>query len=377
MTIRIDHRFNGGNAAVVQITPPPDAEVVFTPAPQGGPEALWFDFCLKDTEPPDNPPESLTISLRFFGNLLGAGDPSVFRPVFRQESKNWNRLRAPSMRALPDGQSLLSWSIPYPLTRTEIAFCFPYGQEELQGLLQRSKGYWREEAIGLTQTGRFLTRLDNHIGSATGTRPRGLYLVARQHSGETPGSWVMDGMLEGFSRRRPGNQWCVWAIPFADLDGVIGGNYGKDAFPYDLNRAWGEPAMRHETLVMQRDMQLWAQRCRPELVLDLHAPGACETDGLYLFHEPPAESENDRDAQAWIHLWQQELKEFAAPDFARIAVHASRWNTPRITDFARTSFRCTAFSMEIPYALCGDIPMTPKQYREAGRRLARAILARW
>ena len=69
---------------------------------------------------------------------------------------------------------------------------------------------------------------------------------------------------------------------------------------YDLNRAWGTPPMRHETLVMKRDCLLWAGRCRPALCLDFHAPGASEGGGCYFFVPgPDAFPEQHQDAQEW------------------------------------------------------------------------------
>ena len=380
MALRILNRFPGANVRLLSLRQAPDPEVVFTADPHGGTEALWFDFRIEDPDPPATVPEQLTLTLRFFGNLLGGNDPARLRPVMREPGKSWNRLRAPSVTVLDDGQPLLRWTIPYPTTRTEIAFSHPYGRDELEVLLQRAKGYWREESIGLTQGGRVLTRLDNQVGAANGgNAPRGLYLVARQHSGETPGSWVLDGLLEAISRARNAG-WCVWAVPFANLDGVVAGDYGKDPFPYDLNRAWGHPPMRHEIRVLQSDMRRWAARCRPELVLDLHAPGACEQEGVYAFANPanPANPEADRALQAWGNVLGKALApEFAAHPFVRKAEHASRWETPRVSDYVQSAFGCAALSIETPYAVCRDSLMTPKQYREVGRRMAQAILGRW
>ncbi len=381
MALRIDDKFPGANVRVLERNEGADPAVVFTADPHGGPEALWFDFRVADDAPPDPMPETLRLALRFFGNLLGGyGNPEFCRPVYRADGKNWLRLPPPSVRQLPDGQSVLEWALPYPVAPVEIALTHPYLPDDLRVLLQRSKGYWHEEAIGLTQRGNVLTRLDNNasLASLRGGQPRGLYLLARQHAGEAPGSWVLDGMLDGISRRKSGAPWRVWAVPFADLDGVLAGDYGKDAFPYDLNRAWGKPPMRHETLAIQRDMRRWAALCRPELVLDLHAPGLCEHDGFYVFQRTTEDAAAQRADQAWINILRQELgPEFAAETFARTANYPSRWTTARLTDFVRDEFNCPALSMEIPYGLCGTAPMTPKQYREAGRRLARAILSRW
>ena len=94
-----------------------------------------------------------------------------------------------------------------------------------------------------------------------------------------PGSWVLDGLLRHAAQALDPSQLLIWVTPFAHLDGIVQGDYGKDPFPWDLNRAWTTPPMRHEVRVMQSDMTRWSQRCQPALVLDLHAPSPGEADG--------------------------------------------------------------------------------------------------
>jgi hypothetical protein len=378
MAVRVLNRFPGANARVLDVrTDGPEPEVVFAADPHGGPEAMWFCFRLEDPQPPSPCPLTVRLTLRFFDNLLGAGDPIKVRPAYRQEGKSWNRLKAPVVTRQPDGQTLLSWSVEYPVARTEVALCYPYARPELEPLLQHSKGYWREDAIGLTSDGRLLTRLHNEAPASGAALPRGLYVVARQHAGETPGSWVLDGLLESVSRSRS-TGWLVWAVPFADLDGVVRGDYGKDGPPYDLNRAWGPAPMRHETLVIQRDLRRWRERCRPELVLDLHAPGVCEDAGVYAYAGTAGPPERLKAVESWVNIFGQALKpDYAADEFARQANYASRWNTPKLTDFAHEQLGVAAISLETPYTICRGTIMTAKQYREVGHRIARALLGRW
>lgn len=381
MALKIYDRFPGANVRVLGIqTSGPSPEIIFSPDPKGGTEALWFDFRLHDPDATDeSTPETLTVTMCFFETLLGGSDPSTIRPALQEDGKNWVRLKPPSVHTDPDGQSQLSWNIPYPLKVAEFAFCLPYGSDELAIARKHCRGYWQESGIGLTQDGRVLSRLSNGIlkGCDACANPRGLYILARQHAGETPGSWVMDGMLDAFSRAKPVN-WCIWLVPFANLDDVVRGAYGKDPFPYDLNRAWGNPPMRHETLVLQRDMRRWAQRCNPELVLDLHAPGASEHAGVYAFTKQSDDVEWEKSNHAWANIFKQALfPDYGIEDFARTASYPSRWGTPRLADFVEASLHCCALSLEIPYALIGTTVLLQKHYREIGQRLARAILTRW
>jgi hypothetical protein len=377
MPLKAHNRMDGGNAAVLEVrTGGETPEIAFAAHPHGGPECLWFYFRIVETAPATTPPEKLRLVLRFADTMLGCGVASSLRPVYRPEGKGWFRASAGIEHLRPDGRRDVSWVIPYPAPSIEVAFCYPYGEEELGLLLRKSHDYWQSDAIGLTQEGRTMVRLSNDYGAAEG-RMAGVYLIARQHSGETPGSWVLDGFLERIARDKK-KPCLIWAVPFANADGVVCGDYGKDSFPYDLNRAWGRPPMRHETLVLQQDMRAWARRCKPRLALDLHAPGGSECEGVYAYlPDPAAHPDAHKEALTWAHVMAETLgKEFAAPEFGRVAHYASRWETPHFTHFARSETSACAMAIETPYALCGQTVMTQNQYREVGRLLAKAVLAR-
>lgn len=163
----------------------------------------------------------------------------------------------------------------------------------------------------------------------------------------------------------------------ADPDGVHSGDYGKDQFPYDLNRAWGAPPMRHETRVIRDDVKRWAQRCRPLLALDFHAPGACECGGIYSFL-PVAEKSTAH--YPFLHrctdaMYAALTPTLASSDFGRTAKYRSRWETPNFTRFMATEHNTPALSLEVPYSLCGEKVLLRKDYQLAGERIADAIMS--
>lgn len=376
MSLKVLDRFPGANARVLSVcNEAEEPEVRFAADPQGGPEALWFCLRVTETEPGGRHPEKLKLTLCFFQNLLGCRSPADCRPVYQPAGKGWFRSAPGSAHRMPDGRIDVSWTIPYPETTVEFALCYPYGKRELSSLLRKSKGTWRLDTVGLSQRGRPIERISNDYGTQGGSTA-GLYFLARQHSGETPGSWVLDGVLDRLSREKK-LACVVWAVPFCNVDGVVRGEYGKDNFPYDLNRAWGVPPMRHETLVLQRDMQAWTERCKPRLVIDFHAPGGTETAGVYCFlPKPESAPEVHADATAWAHSIQDMVNEYAAQDFVRTMGYGSRWETPTAMTFAQNTLSVPAFSVETPYASCGTTLMNQKQYRDVGRLIAKAILNR-
>jgi hypothetical protein len=220
-----------------------------------------------------------------------------------------------------------------------------------------------------------LTRLDNRIGyhSQGGTTPRGLYLLARQHPGETPGSWVLDGMLDSISRNRPAN-WCVRSVPFADLEGVIAGNQTGG---FRAGCGWMEPPLHYEGLVLQADISRWATCCQPELVVDLQASGINDNDGIHIA-VTPASPDIEKNRLAWCNLIKQKLEpELMSDPFIRMIENTQPTDMAGLADYVHKTCGCCALTIKVPYTACGDVLMTPKRYREVGRLLSQAILARW
>ncbi|HDS74822.1 MAG TPA: hypothetical protein ENN56_04695, partial [Firmicutes bacterium] len=248
MSIRVTTDIPFGNAANVLVSDADSVpEISFTSHPHGGTESLWFCFrAIAD----GSPAPRLRIVLTNPDTLLGVGHGDHVHPVVRRNAdspdSDWERLPGGTVQELPDGRWNVIWDVERPGTSCDFAVCYPYGPDELATLLTDTNRAFSIDTIGVSQHGRPIPRLSNDAGSPGGKRA-GIFLMARQHSGETTGSWVLDGMLREFARhgdRAP----LVWAIPFSNLDGVIEGDYGKDPFPWDLNRAWSSPAMRHEIL---------------------------------------------------------------------------------------------------------------------------------
>jgi hypothetical protein len=354
-------------------------EVCFTPDPHGGPECLWFCFRLLQANPVAGAQPcaqgKVRLVLEHSYNMLGGHEPQHIRPVIRYPDGDWQRLAAGAVEELPDGRVQVAWLVDgrVPL---DVAICYPYGRPELEALIADTDGYWRADTIGVSQGGRPLLRLSNGYGQAGGERP-GLYLLARQHSGETPGSWVLDGFLRYVATLGP-EAPLVWVVPLSNVDGVEGGDYGKDNYPYDLNRAWGQPPMRHEVLVYQRDMQRWAARCRPALAIDFHAPGACETSGIYCYLADPARyPQFHEQALSWTTYLKGALTgKYAAETFERVADYPSRWETPRFSTYCWERLDVCGLGIETPYASVGDLVLTWEDYREAGARIARGVVER-
>ncbi len=346
----------------------PATTVAFAAEPRGGPESLWFCFRLRRSA---GATPHVDLVLKHVETMLGLWPGAVVRPVIRYEGGTWQRTEAGQTRWLHDGRGTIAWTIAAPQTYVDVAFCYPYGPAELDRLAQETGGCWRRDVIGISQGGRGIERLSNDSGSDGGQRA-GVYIIARQHSGESPGSWVLDGLLRRVAAMGEAAP-LVWAVPFSNIDGVVEGWYGKDNFPYDLNRAWGQPPMRHETLVLQGDLWRWRKRCRPAFVLDLHAPSGAEGSGCYVYVKPAPKPEVAAAVQRWASRLAAALGPYASPDFAKVATYASRWETPTLTEFGCVHMEVPTLSMETSYQAAGDLVLTVEHYQKIGQRLAESF----
>ncbi len=380
--------FPGGNAVILEVQPdanPP--EIHFAPSPGDGPEAIWFYFAI---DPGDTATPRIRCLLHFIENLLGnstgAGTAGL-HPVYRTERQDWTRIESVERIEMPDGRILAGWTVPGDAGRVDVALSYPYGTSQRDELCRDLHGVFDAAPIGLTSAGHAISRLYNRAGAADDDTP-GIYCLARQHAAEAPGSWVLDGFLRRMADggdRAP----LVWAVPFADVDGVCSGSAGKDRFPWDFNRAWGSKRfptelklemgthpMRHEIKALQNDMLRWQTRCRPVLVLDFHAPTICNHSGIYVYvRDLDAEGRPDAAHAPWVDAFRQRIDaRLRADRFARSGRYPGRWNTARVGDFVNRALGLPEITFETPYGAAGREMFTRETYRAAGSQIAEAVL---
>ncbi len=132
--------------------------------------------------------------------------------------------------------------------------------------------------------------------------------------------------------------------------------------------------MRHEPLVLQRDLQAWQKRCTPLLAMDLHAPGAFETTGVYSFLIQ--NSSVHPQVTALTEAIRLALGEYAGEDFARVATYDSRWDTPNAAEYFCNELGIPGLSLETSYQAAGERVLTIADYREIGARIARELARR-
>lgn len=376
MSLQVNTNIPLGNACGVHIQGDGEIpEVSFAADPRGGTEALWFCFQLKETQPVPREGGKVRLTMRHMDlwadSTATLPDPL---PVYRPEGQGWHRVSSGELLMEPDGRYGMSWLIPHPTSVTDVALCFPYGLSDIQILESRAKGYWKRDIIGRSEGGEPLLRWANEYGSQSG-RKQGLYLLAREWAGETPGSWVLDGFMQHIARIKR-DPFVVWAVPFADPDAAKRGVHGKSAYPLDVDRAWGPVPARHETLVYQRDVERWRTLTKPALGLDFHAAPPADQQGVRcVMPSQERAPEVYRAADKWANVIQQELgSDYAAPEFKQMDAFSGQGPLQTFPQYFSETLGLCGLSILIPYARIGTKVLSQRHYREIGECIAKALL---
>ncbi len=335
--------------------------------PKGGPERLWFDVSFEC----DPGPQTIGCELHYVDSTLDYVPGNVY-PVFQIDDAPWQRAARAVERLHADGRVVLHWEIPRPRHHGRVALCFPYGEQMIAHWAERTS--FEVSQIGVTSLGRTLRRYANYVGEIDASTP-GVYITARQHSGEVPGSWVLEGIIEAMSPRQPGDPM-IWVVPFVDLDGVATGRYGKAHWPFDINRAWYRAGTSHEVVACRADAERWSKRCRPRLYLDLHAPRLTDPDVFFLY----SSEEPNPSALQFMELCRGTLGDRCHERFIRRGNHyfalaeELQMHPGSVADeYFEKTYGIAAVTLETSYQEIAGKPADVDAYREVGRRVAAAI----
>jgi murein tripeptide amidase MpaA len=261
----------------------------------------------------------------------------------------------------------------------EYAYFAPY-------LMSRRQAHARrvEQRGGLVE--RLTVTPDGHdlLHFQIGTGPLPVWIVARQHSGETMAEWFVEGLTERWldpedpvaSQLR--SQATLHLVPCVNPDGAHRGNHRTNAHGMDLNRAWlsPDPLLAPEVEAILRRMD----ETGAVLALDIHGdeeiPHNFASGGEGTPSWDPVRAARKA---AFLQRWVETTPEFqtrhgyptVAPGEANLAI-CSHQLTER--------FRCLALTIESPFLDHDDQPdprtgWSPARAQRLGASVLGPILA--
>ncbi|CAL1154483.1 unnamed protein product [Cladocopium goreaui] len=289
-------------------------------------ECQWFHFGLRTAEHVDVAALRAPQQLRFHvlglsrfrrlqttrlvtGQLLTDG----LQPVFRHSGDNdWQLVKGEiGMLRMPDG--MIAFTFEHSMSRNlekdqelyfALTFPYPLGRiySHLQSLVPRlvqngvyvnreeltkSLGGHPIELLSLTQrSNRSAQRLPKpELPMEEEARPwifpgrRPIFISARVHPGETPASYMLEGLLEFLASdcaaaKEMLRRYVFFVVPVLNPDGVASGHHRLDLRGENLNRVYGKATLEHHPAIFAAQaacLNAHQHQGGIRLYLDLHA----------------------------------------------------------------------------------------------------------
>ena len=260
--LKISSTFDSGAIEVVRLDDPADIRLRLR-KDNAADFHQWFHFRLMGAA---GKPVRMV-----FENAASAAYPDGwkdYRCVASYDRQNWFRIAGTRYE---DGQLV----VEHTPERDSLYYAYfePYSHERHLDLLARVElsPYARVRNLGSSVDGRDIDLVT--VGrEAPGRVP--VWIIARQHPGETMAEWFVEGLLERVLdnadpvARKVREHAVLHIVPNMNPDGAVHGNLRTNAAGRNLNREWREPdpAASPEVFLVRAEME----RSGCALFLDIH-----------------------------------------------------------------------------------------------------------
>lgn len=270
-----------------------------------------------------------------------------YRCVASYDRQNWFRIAGTRYE---NGELI----VEHTPERDSIYYAYfePYSHERHLDLLARAElsPYARVRNLGSTVDGRDLDLVV--VGrDAPGRVP--LWIIARQHPGETMAEWFVEGLLERLLdgadpvARKVRERAVLYIVPNMNPDGAVRGNLRTNAAGRNLNREWREPdpVASPEVFLVRAEME----RTGCTLFLDIHGDEALPYVFFSTAEEVPGFTPEAAAAQAkFVDTFRAVSPDFQTEEGYKpgrfgeeLLTLASKWVANR--------FGCVSLTLEMPF----------------------------
>jgi len=231
------------------------------------------------------------------------------------------------------------------------AYFEPYSWERHLELLDRAQmsEHVRMLDLGSTVEGRDMNVLV--VGDPQAAKK--VWVIARQHPGETMAEWFVEGMLDALlDPADPFGRQCLrdavfYVVPNMNPDGAVRGNLRTNAAGANLNREWNTPTMERSPEVFLVKQKMHETGC--DLFLDVHGD-----EGLpYVFVAGSAALPTFTAAQAAQEKAFSDRFKIASPDFQDVHGYGDSPYTPETITMGSPhithAFGCLSLTLELPF----------------------------
>lgn len=345
--MKISSNFDSGNIEVDSISYDGTIDLEI-PKDTHSDFSQWFHFRLTGAAG-----QPCTIS------ILNAGETSYpkgwedYNVCCSYDRENW--FRVPTTYE----NGVLKWEITPEQNSVYFAYFVPFSYEQHLDMIHAAQlsPHCRMEVIGETVEERDIEML---VIGTPGLGKKKVWVIARQHPGETMAEWFLMGLLEKLlnpfdaTARKLLEQACFYVIPNMNIDGSIAGNLRVNLAGANLNREWENPSRERSPEVFHALAKM--DEIGVDLMLDVHGDEVLPynfvagNEGIPSYDEYLENLEN-----VFKNSWME-----TCPDFQD--THGYDKNAPGTANMTVCSnqigerFHCLAFTIEMPFKDNADLP---------------------
>ncbi|HEX7649514.1 MAG TPA: M14-type cytosolic carboxypeptidase [Noviherbaspirillum sp.] len=366
MPIKISHHFDAGSIEVLRADSPTDISLNIR-KDSNSDFLQWFYFRLQGAK-------GLECTMQFL-NASSAAFPQGwegYRAVASYDRERWFRVpteydgKVMTIRHTPEQDSVY------------YAYFEPYPWERHLRLLARvqSAANASVEDLGMTLDGRDLNMVV--LGQPDAGKKK-LWIIARQHPGETMSEWLVEGLVDAMLDRanpvaRKLMQHAVlYIVPNMNPDGSVRGNLRTNAAGVNLNREWMAPSMERSPEVFLVRRKIEETGC--DLFLDVHGDEALP----YVFVAGCEMLDGFTDRQA--EEQQTFINDFlrASPDFqVSVGYEPGKYREEMLqlaSKYIGHTCKCVSLTLEMPFKDNANLPDAEVGWNGArSARLGEALL---
>jgi len=344
-SLHISSSFDAGAIEVVSLADPQDIQLKIRPD-NASDFAQWFYFCLQG---------AAGVPVRL--NFLNAGQSAYpkgwpdYRVVASYDHQNWFRIDTDF-----DGQVLRASLTPAG-NSVYLAYFEPYSYErhlDLIGSAANSE-HVTLERLGSSLDGRDMTllQLTNAQSPVPLAQRKKIWLIARQHPGESMAEWFVEGFLERLLDEADPvsrvllDQCVFYVVPNMNPDGAVRGNLRTNAAGANLNREWATPSLDTSPEVY------WVRQKMLEVGVDLNLDAHGDEGLPYNFvvgtDDTPGYSPRIAALEAAFKAsWLAASPDFQIKHGYPRGKHGEA-NMTLATNWIGQQFGCLAFTIEMPF----------------------------
>ena len=339
MSIKISSQFDAGAIEVISATSANAIDLNIRKDSHAD-ITQWFYFRLQGAQG-----EPCTIRFMNAGQAAYPAGWEGYDAMASYDRVNWFRVPTEF-----DGQVMTITHTP-GMDSVYYAYFEPYSWERHLELLDRAQmsEHVRMVDLGNTVDGRDLNMLV--IGDPAAKKK--VWVIARQHPGETMAEWFVEGMLDALLDpadpfgRQVLKECVMYVVPNMNPDGAFRGNLRTNAAGANLNREWNTPTMERSPEVFLVKHKMLETGC--DLFLDVHGD-----EGLpYVFVAGSGALPTFTAEQAAAEKKFSDDFKIASPDFQDVHGYGDSPYTPETITMGSPhithAFGCLSLTLELPF----------------------------